>query len=164
MNAYATQEYSEFGGKNIKEITQELQSKTDLLGKDLEFILKLRQFGLKEKLHFYLTGSKSGRGGMGTLIKRMKNDFSGDIDLMLVSRKNHRLVEEKFNIFITSFFGPLRKESRTLPIHFINETRNKTFYYDHSGRQIVELCIGRSLRGAMSRMYYYKKNWWHKIS
>jgi cytidine deaminase len=162
--SYSNKRYAEIKGNTIKSIIKDLKSKTDLAGTDLRFVANLRLFGLQNGIKFYITGSKSGRGGIGTLIYRRKGRRGGDVDLMAVSNGNPTSIRRKFGKFASRFYKIKSSRRVEQKIYFINETRSKTFYYDTNGRQVLDLCIGKSLRGAMSRMYYYRKNWWHRLS
>jgi cytidine deaminase len=163
IKAYVPQNPSELKGMTFKEIKKELKRKTPLSGKELSFVASLRLFGLSEGISFYLTGSKSGRGGLAVIINKKKNNTKGDLDIVAVSNLGKRLVEKKFEDFASRFFKIKKKVVSQKWFYMLKQQRRFLFYYDVSGRKVLELCVGKDLKNGMVRMDFVEKNFYHKL-
>jgi len=108
--SYSNQSYSEIKGQNPEQISLELHKKTLLSDTDIKFITSLRLIGLEKGIHFYLTGSKSGRGGIGSLILKKTRGHS-DIDLMIVTKREPQLIEKIFSDELNKYYQIIKKRS-----------------------------------------------------
>lgn len=163
--AYRPKPYSLLEGVNLELIMKQLEEKTLLKGKDLEFIASLRLLGIAEGVQFYLTGSASGRGWMSQQIHLKHGTSYEDMDLVAVSDLDKKGVENMFEQRFKQFYGEFNKRTSTVNIWFIGENeKRERISYSVNGKDIVDLCIAPTLKEGMVRMDYLNKNFFHQIS
>jgi cytidine deaminase len=161
--AYAPKPYSSIAGSDRKEIETELKEKTLLRDEGLELVADLRLLGLDTGIHFYLTGTASGRGSMGNLINLRQGVSYRDIDLIAATKLDRRTTEGMVEGIIYQHFGRLEKKETILNVWFINEIRKQSHYFSGK-KEILDFTVAPTLKDGMIRMDYLRKNFFHQIS
>jgi cytidine deaminase len=162
-NAYVSKPYSSISGSSREEILKQLKEKTLLQNEGLGLVADLRLMGLDKKIHFYLTGSASGRGSMGTLIHLKQGTSYNDIDIVAVTELDRGTTEKLTEEVMWPHFGKLEKKKTVVDVWFINEIRKQSHYF-LGEKEILDLTVAPTLRDGMIRMDYLKKNFFHQIS
>jgi cytidine deaminase len=165
--SYKNLPYSKISSSDYDSIKTELESKTLLKGRDLNFMADLRLLGLDEGVEFYMTGSATGRGAAGSLILRKLNKSYRDIDLIAVVKKDHDQIKLKVDYLINKHYGFLRKEN-----HNVRDYNNKNgvifekvFYYcGIESDCVIDFTFSKDFSGSFHYIAYEFRNWFHQIS
>jgi len=161
--AYSSKPYSQIEGFNRRDIQKDLKKKTLLQDEGLEFVADLRLLGLNSGIHFFLTGSASGRGSMADLIHLKEGVSYRDIDLIAVTTLDRDVVEKMIEKISLSYFGTFDKRRTVVDNWFVNEVRKRSNYFSQE-KEVIDLAVSPTLRGGMIRMDYLRKNFFHQIS
>jgi len=163
--------YQDFPYSRIKSvkremIVDEIQEKTILKGKDLEFVVDLTVYGKRNKVGMYLTGSSTGRGAVSNLIIQKTNGTYNDLDLICVSKDDYKLVELAVEELIIKHYGFFEKVDRQIPEHqnVKGVVLKKTFYYCGLKNRLIDFTFSTDFKGSFLYHAYELKNWFHELS
>ncbi|HSW37128.1 MAG TPA: hypothetical protein VLG37_02030 [Candidatus Saccharimonadales bacterium] len=157
--AYAPRPASVFQGRNFLESKLEAIRYTALCIEDCEFVAHLRQAGLEEEIHYYLTGSSSGQGGPSFAIKP---GMYGDLDIIAISQKDKAEVEASFESLAEACYGALEKEPKVASVAGSGRLLEGALY---SNSDIsIDFYVASTLEGAFVRPENLERNFFHRIS
>jgi cytidine deaminase len=165
--SYVDLPYSKIDSNDRESIKVELQEKTILKNKELDFITDLSLLGKKENIEFYLTGSATGRGAVSALIMNKTDSSYGDIDLILITPDGYEKIKSELELLLIKNYGSFTEENRSIPIHQNKKgvVLKKIFY--HCGideKMLVDITFSKDFRGSFHYHEYELKNWFHQIS
>ncbi|MFA6295395.1 MAG: cytidine deaminase [Candidatus Paceibacterota bacterium] len=167
VSSYRDMSYSKIENSDIRLLREELEEKTILKDKDLDFVVDLVLLGRKKKIEYYLTGSSTGRGGVSTLIINKTKSSYHDVDIIGIAKCNCEEVENTVEGLLIKHFNQFRKEERF--IQKFKDNKNiilkQYFYYcGENGDNIIDLTLSSSFKGSFSYRAYELKNWFHQLS
>jgi cytidine deaminase len=168
LESYSDAPYSKFKNTEKQKIRMELVEKTILNNIDVDFVADLILLGLEKEAEFYLTGSSTGRGGVSRLLMKKTNSSYGDIDMVVVVKKDcQKEIVENIEKIITLHYGKFSKEERVVPAHQnkLGVVLGKTYYKcGERGEKLIDFTFSTDFVGSLSYHAYEFKNWFHRLS
>lgn len=163
--AYEAKAFSVFNGTTAP-VDDEILMNTILAPEDASLIHHLHLQGVAEGIHYYLTGSASGRGGASSCVNTWMT--YRDMDLIAITKRPREEIEAEFEDIAGVWYGDLKKEPHDVKLWPSDEVREGVTYTGTCfmrGRPAeIDLFVAPSLQDATVRPEYINRNFFHQIS
>lgn len=159
--AYRPKVASIFQGRTFPQIKIEAIRNTTLSIEDCEFVAHLRLSGLKDDIHYYLTGSANGQSGPSCALKP---SMYSDLDIIAVGEKSKAETEACFEDMAEAWYGPLEKEPKVVTIAGSEDTLEGCIYSNPQAGISIDFYAIDQLQKAFVRPENLARNFYHQLS
>lgn len=159
--AYRSKPPVVFRGNSIIESTIEAIENTLLSMQDCEFVACLRHAGIKDKIEYYITGSSSGHSGPSYALRP---GLYSDLDIIAVGKFSKDYIVERFEAIASSFYGSLKKESKSPRVDGVGEVIEGLLYTGTEESISIDFFPQNKVENAFVRSEYLSRNFFCKLS
>ena len=160
-SAYRTKVASVFQGRTIFESQVEAIRYTSLSMEDCEFVAHLRHAGLRDDIHYYLTGSSNGQSGPSVALRP---GMYSDLDIIAVSDKDKNEIEARFEDIAEAWYGPLEKKTKVVNIAGSDDMVKGCIYSNPEAGIEIDFYATNRIRKALVRPENADRNYFHQLS
>lgn len=161
QSAYAPKASSIFKGQTFEAMYSEAIRYTSLSMEDCMFAVHLRVMGLRDGIHYYLTGSANGDSGPSVLLKPGMYE---DLDIIAVADISKAQIEASFEASASKYYGPLKKTSKVVAVAGSDRTIAGCIYSNQASQISIDFFAANRLEDAFVRPEYRERNYFHQLS
>lgn len=160
-SAYSPKPLSVFEGKTQMEIYSEAIRNTYLSMEDCMFVTQLRLAGLKEGIHYFLTGSGNGMSGPSVAIRP---DMYNDLDIIAISERDKAEVEAEFERVAEACYGVLEKVPKLVNVAGSDRQVEGCIYTNAKSGISIDFFASHQVEDAFVRSESLERNYFHQLS
>jgi predicted DNA-binding protein len=161
QRTYRPKPLSAFVGETVAEIYREAIEKTVLSVEDCMFLAKLRLAGLRDGIHYYLTGSANGQSGPSVATRP---GVYSDLDIIAASSLGRGQVESSFEKLAANYYGALQKTSKLVRVVGGGRTVEGSMYVNGEIGLMIDLFVTSQPEDGFVRSEYLARNFFHQLS
>jgi hypothetical protein len=159
--AYSPKPISIFEGKTVVEIYSEAIRSTCLSMEDCMFVAHLRLAGLKQGIHYFLTGSGNGLSGPSVAIRP---GMYSDLDIIAISDRDAAEVEAEFEGLAEACYGVLDKVPKLVNVAGSDRQVEGCIYSNLDSGISIDFFASKKLEDAFVRSESLERNYFHQLS
>jgi hypothetical protein len=160
-SAYRPKPLSVFEGNTVMEIYSEAIHNTYLSMEDCMFVAHLRLAGLKEGIHYFLTGSGNGLSGSSVAIRP---GMYNDLDIIAISERDKAEVEAEFESVAKACYGVLEKVPKLVNVAGTDRQVEGCIYSNEKSGISIDFFASNQVKDAFVRSENLERNYFHQLS
>jgi hypothetical protein len=160
-SAYSPKPLSVFKGSTVMEVCAEAICNTYLSMEDCMFAAHLRLAGLKEGIHYFLTGSGNGLSGPSVAIRPC---MYRDLDIIAISERDKAEVEAQFESVAEACYGVLEKVPKLVDVAGSNRQVKGCVYSNATSGISIDFFASHRVEDAFVRSESLERNFFHQLS
>ena len=161
QTAYNPKPASVFEGQTVMEIYSEAMRNTYLSMEDCMFVAHLRLAGLKNGIHYFLTGSGNGLSGPSVAIRP---GMYSDLDIIAISDRDSAEVEAEFESVAEACYGALEKVPKLVHVAGSDRQVEGCIYSNLESGISIDFFVSKRIEDAFVRSESLERNYFHQLS
>ncbi len=160
-SAYRSKVASVFQGRTVFESQVEAIRYTSLSMEDCNFVAHLRHAGLRDDIHYYLTGSSNGHSGPSVALRP---GMYSDLDIIAISERDKAEVEAEFESVAEACYGALEKVPKLVHVAGTDRQVEGWIYSNLKSGISIDFFVSHELKDAFVRAESLDRNYFHQLS